>query len=154
MLIFSSRLAEYQNNTKEFFLAQDFLPLNLTDLFFLFAPQFWLTALESKPVLGKRGWRSLYIESDLTCFVADLLCVFVMSQRTGGSRWSWTLEESVRVSWKVTFFYVVLVTCTMVSGLKGTAFWPLCGVVGSTLYVNKVLCSMIILNQKCYIQQP
>ena len=55
MLIFSSRLAEYQNNTKEFFLAQDFLPLNLTDLFFLFAAQFWLTALESKPVLGKRG---------------------------------------------------------------------------------------------------
>jgi len=33
MLIFSSRLAEYQNNTKEFFLAQDFLPLNLITIF-------------------------------------------------------------------------------------------------------------------------
>ena len=34
MLIFSSRLAEYRNNTKEFFLAEDFLPLNLIMIFF------------------------------------------------------------------------------------------------------------------------
>ena len=75
MLIFffylSTRFAEYRNNTEDFFLAQNFLPLKLIlRNIFLFAAQFWFTAL------GKWGWRSLYFEPDPTWSVL-MCCAFL-----------------------------------------------------------------------------
>ena len=53
MLIFSSRLAEYQNNTKEFFLAQDFLPLDLIDFFFSFCCSVLVDSFGEKTSFGE-----------------------------------------------------------------------------------------------------